>query len=93
MVLRGNVRLEDRYMVLVGEVDISGQTKLEAKFEICFSIDNVEREGGLSGPHGPDIDHLLEAPEEEGLFRHGEGGSVHILGTGENCHVRHSESI
>ena len=78
----------------MGEVGFCGQTKLEAKFEICLPIGNVQGEGGLAGPPGPNIDHLLEAPEEEGLFRHGEGGGgVHILGIGENCHVRHSESI
>ena len=41
VVLIRKVRLGDRYRVLMGEVGICGQTKLETKLEICLPIGNV----------------------------------------------------
>ena len=57
-------------MVLMVKVGIRGKTKLEAKLEIRYTIDYVKVEGCLAGSSGQDIDHLPEAPEEEGLLCH-----------------------
>ena len=57
-------------MVLMVKVGIRGRTKLEAEFEVCYTIVYVEGEGCLAGSSGPDIDIHLEAPEEGGLLRH-----------------------
>ena len=57
-------------MVLMVKVGIRGKTKLEAKLEVCHTIDYVEGESGLAGSPGPDIYYLLETPEEEGLLSH-----------------------
>ena len=62
--------LVDRSMLMMLEMGVAGQTKLEAKLEICYTIVNVEGESGLAGSPGPDIHNLLEAPEEEGLLSH-----------------------
>ena len=57
-------------MSMMVKMSVCGQTKLEAKLEIRNTIAYVKGEGSLAGSSGPDIDHLPEAPEEEGLLCH-----------------------
>ena len=58
------------------------QTKVEAEVEICRAIANVEIKGGLTRSDCPDIDHLSEAPEEEGFLCEREGGGGGDVGSG-----------
>ena len=53
-------------MYLRVEMGFCSQIKLEAKLVVCRAIADVEIECGLAGSPCADIEHLLEAPEEEG---------------------------
>ena len=58
------------------------QTQLEAKVEICRAIANVEIKSGLTRSACPDIDHLSEAPEQEGFLCEREVGGGLDFGSG-----------
>ena len=62
------------------EMGLCMQTNLEAKFEICHAIADVEIESVLAGSPCPDTNSLPEAPQEEGfLCERKVGGGVHCL--------------
>ena len=95
---------EDRFMLLLRMwMVVCRQTKLEAKLKICRTVVDVKTECCLARSLCPDIDHLPEAPEEEGFLcaREGGGGVHDAFGLGRSrkftAHggiaARHSELI
>ena len=55
-------------LVLRKKMRFCWKTQLEAKLKVSRAIVDIEIEGSLAGSPRPDIDHLLEAPEEEGFL-------------------------
>ena len=49
-------------------------TKLEAKIQVCCSIQYIEVKTSLAGSSDPDLHYLMETAEEECLLRVVEGG-------------------
>lgn len=61
---------------------ITGMSELEGKLEVRRSISNFKVEACTTISSGPDLDHLLEAAEEESLL-----GVVECSGRIHRCKV------
>ena len=61
---------------------ITGMSELEGKLEVRRSISNFKVEACTTISSGPDLDHLLEAGEEESLL-----GVVECSGRVHRCKV------
>ena len=58
---------------------IPGQAKLETQLKICRTITYIKVEGSLARSSAPNLDHFMEAVEEECLLSEIEGGEfVHL---------------
>ena len=58
------------------EMGISGLSKSETKLEVSKTIHYIKVKRCLARTPGPDMDHLLQAAEDEGLLCHVEVGHL-----------------